>query len=96
MKKRFRTSVASTKKITVAFCIFLLAGSFSAQPVSAQPTEYVKKVVLQGFWWDYWNFNFPYGWANYLTELAPRLKSMGIDAVWIPASAKNSSPGSVG
>ncbi len=96
MKKRFRTSVISIKKFTVAFCILLLSGSFSAQQVSAQPTEYVKKVVLQGFWWDYWNFNFPYGWANYLTELAPRLKSMGIDAVWIPPSAKNSSPGSVG
>ena len=64
--------------------------------VKAQPTNYVKKVVLQGFWWDYWNSNYPFGWANYLTELAPRLKAAGIDAVWIPPAAKNSSPGSVG
>lgn len=49
----------------------------------------VKKVVVQGFWWDYWNSNYPNGWANYLTELAPRLKAMGVDAVWIPPTVKN-------
>ena len=56
----------------------------------------VKKVVFQGFWWDYWNNNYPNAWANYLTELAPRLKSLGIDAVWIPPSVKNQSTGYVG
>ena len=54
------------------------------------------KVVLQGFWWDYWNNNYPNGWSNYLAELAPRLKDMGIDAVWIPPSVKNDGPHSVG
>jgi alpha-amylase len=63
--------------------------------VQAQETK-VKKVVLQGFWWDYRNDNFPNKWSNYLTELAPRLKSMGIDAVWVPPSYKNGSTGSVG
>ena len=29
------------------------------------------------------------GWANYLTELAPRLKGMGVDAIWIPPTVKN-------
>ena len=62
--------------------IGLLALTFNG---SAQSTK-VKKVVFQGFWWDYWNNNFPNAWANYLTELAPRLKSMGVDAVWIPLS----------
>ncbi|MDX2285999.1 MAG: alpha-amylase domain-containing protein [Bacteroidia bacterium] len=56
---------------------------------AAQAQTRVKKVVLQGFWWDYRNNNFPGGWANYLTELAPRLKALGVDAVWIPPSYKN-------
>lgn len=48
----------------------------------------VKKVILQAFWWDYWNSNYPNGWANYITELAPRIKLMGIDMVWIPPISK--------
>jgi alpha-amylase len=63
-------------------------------PSNAQTT--VKKTVLQAFWWDYYNNNYHERWANYLTELAPRLKSMGIDAVWIPPSSKNRSSGYVG
>jgi alpha-amylase len=73
----------------------LLVSSFFFFSLNAQTTR-VKKVVLQGFWWDYWNSNFPNQWSNYLTELTPRLKAMGIDAVWIPPSYKNFSPGSVG
>ncbi|MFK7947238.1 MAG: alpha-amylase family glycosyl hydrolase [Saprospiraceae bacterium] len=65
--------------------------SFSA---FAQTTE--KKVILQGFWWDYENDNYSESWANYLCELAPRLKSMGVDAVWIPPSYKNPGTNSVG
>ena len=61
---------------------------FLPLPVNAQ-TTHVKKVVLQGFWWDYWNNNYPNGWANYLADLAPRLKAMGVDAVWIPPTIKN-------
>ena len=56
----------------------------------------IKKTVFQGFWWDYWNGNFPNGWANYLTELAPRLKAAGFNAVWLPPVYKNGSTGSVG
>ena len=52
-----------------------------------------QQVVLQGFWWDYWNSNYPNGWANYIADLAPRLKSMGIDAVWMPPSIKNGNQG---
>jgi alpha-amylase len=59
---------------------------FFSLPVQPQTT--VKKVVLQGFWWDYRHNNYPNSWANYLTELAPRLRQMGIDAVWIPPSIK--------
>ena len=72
------------------FAMFVMNGT-----VHGQATK-VKKVVFQGFWWDYRNDNFPNRWSNYLTELAPRLKSMGIDAIWVPPSYKNGSTGSVG
>ena len=56
--------------------LLILALLFTGnQQVKAQ------QVVLQGFWWDYWNANYPNGWANYIADLAPRLKAMGIDAV---------------
>jgi alpha-amylase len=76
-------------------CAILLAFVLcvSSQVVS-QTT--VKKVVLQAFWWDYYNSNYTDQWANYLAELAPRLKSMGIDAIWIPPTPKNESPYYVG
>ena len=66
--------------------LWLLAhlGSYSAH---AQTT--VKKVVLQSFWWDYYNDTYRFKWADYLTEMAPRLKEMGIDAVWLPPTPKN-------
>ena len=76
--------------------IVTIAGLFSTFSAKAQITSTVKRVLLQGFWWDYWNNNYRFGWANYLTELAPHLKSLGIDAIWIPPSAKNNSAGSVG
>ena len=63
-------------------------------PSNVNPTN--RQLVLQGFWWDYWNNNYQNGWANYLSELAPRLKSLGIDAVWIPPTIKNTGTNSVG
>lgn len=54
------------------------------------------KVVLQGFWWDYWNNNYTNGWSNYLADLAPRLRDIGIDGLWIPPSIKNGGPNSNG
>lgn len=71
------------KKILLALVVCLLLHTTYS---NAQTT--VKKVVLQAFWWDYTNNNYPNGWANYLAELAPRLKSMGIDAVWVPPTTK--------
>ncbi len=71
------------RKATVFFSIvlFLISAAF-ANPWNG-------KVVLQGFWWDYWNDNYPNNWATYLAMLAPRLRDMGIDAVWIPPAVKN-------
>ncbi len=78
------------KKITLLFLLLFIANA----PIQAQTQ--VKKVIFQAFWWDYKNNNFPYGWANYLAELAPRLKGMGFNAVWIPPSYKNQAPNWVG
>ncbi|WBO83473.1 alpha-amylase family glycosyl hydrolase [Hymenobacter yonginensis] len=72
------------RKLTLAAAALLVLGG---QPAKAQ------KVVLQGYWWDYWNTNYPNGWANYIALLAPRLKAMGIDAVWLPPSIKNGNQG---
>jgi len=80
------------------FLVVLLLLGLSPSVTSdlhAQTTK-VKKVLFQGFWWDYKNDNFPSRWSNYLTELTPRLRAIGIDAVWIPPSYKNGFTGSVG
>ena len=76
----------------IVFCTFLI----SAFHANAQINSTNRQVLLQGFWWDYWNSNYPNGWANYLTELAPRLNELGIDAIWIPPTIKNSGTNSVG
>ena len=70
------------------------ADSIIPSPSNINPSN--RQLVLQGFWWDYYNSAYPNGWANYLTELAPRLKSLGIDAVWIPPTIKNTGTNSVG
>ena len=48
-----------------------------------------QQVILQGFWWDYFNSNYSYKYADYLSDLAPRLNQIGIDAVWVPPTIKN-------
>lgn len=75
--------------------LLLLAGilPFSA---GAQINPTNRQIVLQAFWWDYWNSNYPNGWANYLAELAPKLKELGVDAVWIPPTIKNQGQNGVG
>ncbi|WP_083325904.1 alpha-amylase family glycosyl hydrolase [Hymenobacter coccineus] len=65
--------------------VALLIG-FSATATRAQ------QVILEGFWWNYQNNNYPNGWANYVADLAPRLKALGINAVWIPPNLKTRMP----
>ena len=86
------------KKITnfwVKACLFFIL-FFTTFNFTSSAQEKVKKVIFQAFWWDYWNENFRFGWTNYLTELAPRLKAAGFNAIWIPPSYKNASPDYVG
>lgn len=71
------------RKILI-LCLVLTGQSLLLAQVN--PTN--RQLVLQAYWWDYWNTNYPNGWANYLTELAPRLADMGIDAIWIPPTIK--------
>jgi alpha-amylase len=78
--------------VTILCVILLLNNAVNAQTT----TVWNGKVVLQCFWWDYYNSNYPNAWSNYLADLAPRLKQMGIDAVWIPPFYKNGSSTSNG
>jgi alpha-amylase len=76
--------------------IILITLSFINNGKSQTTTIWNGKIVLEGFWWDYYNNNYPNAWSNYLADLAPRLKEMGIDAVWIPPFIKNGSTSSDG
>ena len=60
------------------------------------PIQQIDKLCFKAFGGIIGIKNFPNGWSNYLAELAPRLKEIGIDAIWIPPSMKNSGTNSVG
>lgn len=78
------------KKFFAFWLVVLSTVSLFANPWNGQ-------VVLQGFWWDYWNNNYPTNWSTYLAKLAPRLKNLGVDVVWIPPTSKcDSGTSSVG
>jgi alpha-amylase len=47
------------------------------------------KAVLQVFWWNCWNGNYPFDWYTYLAKLAPRLAAMGFDGIWTPPPCKD-------
>lgn len=76
--------------------VLFLLGSLLVLPAAAQVNPTNRQLVLQAFWWDYWNSNYPNGWANYLTEMAPRFKELGVDAIWIPPTIKNQGQNGVG
>jgi alpha-amylase len=48
-----------------------------------------RKVVLQAFWDNCWNGNYPFDWYTYLAKLAPRLRALGFDAIWTPPPCKD-------
>jgi alpha-amylase len=68
----------------IGLCFLLVFGKALANPWNG-------KVVLQAFWWDAWNENYPFDWYTYLAKLAPRLRDMGVDGIWIPAPSKGES-----
>jgi alpha-amylase len=88
------TSYLATKRFNLLKAIALCG--FMLMMICPGFSQDKKRVVLQAFWWDYHNNNYNEAWSNYLTELAPRLKEMGIDAVWVPPFVKSDGPHSVG
>ena len=73
----------------VTRCLLLVFIIFSWFSLLSQKSQTNRQVLLQGFWWDYYNNDFNNDWSNYLVKLAPRLKAIGLDAVYIPPSIKN-------
>ena len=71
-------------RVIAFICSLLILLSYSAQTLNTS-----KQITLQAYWWDYFNSNYSYKYADYLSALAPRLRSIGIDAVWIPPTIKN-------
>ena len=47
------------------------------------------KAVLEMFWWNCWNGNYPFDWYTYLAKLAPRVAALGFDGIWTPRPSKN-------
>lgn len=62
-------------------------------PAAAPANPWNGKVVFQAFWWDLENQNYPQNWYTYLAKLAPRLRALGFDGMWIPSPAKGASGG---
>ena len=83
LKPAFATVARCIRRICPVCVALLLPG---ASVSTANPWN--GRVVLQGFWWDYYNNNYPADWATYLAHLAPCLRELGIDAVWIPPTSK--------
>jgi alpha-amylase len=49
------------------------------------------KVVLEAFWWNCWNGNYPHDWYTYLAKLCPRIAALGFDGIWTPPPCKDTS-----
>src|ERR1700721_1717380 len=47
------------------------------------------KGVLEVFWWNCWNGNYPFDWYTYIAKLAPRIAAMGFDGIWTPRPCKD-------
>ena len=47
------------------------------------------KAVLEVFWWNCWNGNYPFDWYTYLAKLAPRIAGLGFDGIWTPPPCKD-------
>jgi alpha-amylase len=69
----------------------LFVGGYTPHVARANPWN--GKVVLQAFWWDVRNDAYPHGWYTYLAKLAPRLRRLGFDGIWIPPPSKGNSGG---
>lgn len=79
-------------KLVFAASVCVAAGLLAGRPAPANPWN--GKVVLQAFWWDCKNTRYQTdadgtgGWYTYLAKLAPRLRDMGFDGIWVPPPCK--------
>jgi alpha-amylase len=78
-----------TPTLVVTMLVVLGFGVLTPRPLWANPWN--GKVVLQAFWWDAWNESYRQDWYTYLAKLAPRLRELGFDGIWIPSPAKGNS-----
>ena len=84
------THMRSKFAFRLLLCLTLSLASVS--DISANPWN--GKVVLQAFWWDCENQRYQTGpnegggWYTYLAKLAPRLRDMGFDGIWVPPPSK--------
>jgi alpha-amylase len=86
MKKANRNTA-----LVIIVLVVLGFGVLTPQLLWANPWN--GKVVLQAFWWDAWNDKYPQDWYTYLAKLAPRLRELGFDGMWIPSPAKGDAGG---
>ncbi len=77
----FRRRYSLTRWLAAVCFAFVLPGNLSANPWNG-------KVVFQAYWWDCWNNGYPNDWYTYLAKLAPRLREMGFDGIWVPSPCK--------
>ncbi len=84
-----RLSGIVKKTIFGSLLICVILSFFTSRMVWSNPWN--GKVILQGFFWDCWNGNYPGDWYTYLAKLAPRLKDMGFDGIWTPPPCKGNS-----
>ena len=74
--------------MVIRFIFFLFFLIFFSKSYTQQNSNNYQ-VLIQGFWWDYYNSNYDNRYSDYLVDLAPRLRDIGIDAIWVPPSIKN-------
>jgi alpha-amylase len=74
--------------MVIRFIFFLFFLIFFSKSYTQQNSNNYQ-VLIQGFWWDYYNSNYNNRYSDYLVDLAPRLRAIGIDAIWVPPSIKN-------
>jgi alpha-amylase len=85
--ERILMKKARCNKVVIIIVLVIVGfGALTPQPLWSNPWN--GKVVLQAFWWDAWNEKYPQDWYTYLAKLAPRLRELGIDGIWIPSPAK--------
>ena len=53
------------------------------------PNPWNGKAVLEVFWWNCWNGNYPFDWYTYIAKLAPRIAALGFDGIWTPPPCKD-------